>query len=101
MPQDKREVSEYVFYHVYTENYFADVIIANGIPCETISDPVMKNKIFKDSYPKALQMRILDGILNACRYDKRDGTRERMTRKQFNKIVHKIKSKWSKKQSKK
>ena len=101
MPQDKREVQEYVFYHVYTENYFADVIIANGIPCETISDPVMKNKIFKNSYPRELQMRILDGVLNACKYDKRDGTRERMTRKKFNNIVNKIKSKWMKKNSKK
>jgi hypothetical protein len=101
MPQDKREVNEYVFYHVYTENYFSDVIIANGIPCETISDPVMENKIFKHEYPRELQMSILNGVLNACGYDKRDGSRDRMTRKQFNKVVHRIKSKWGKRQSKK
>ena len=35
MPQDKTKVDYYVYYHIFTKNFFTDVIIANGIPCET------------------------------------------------------------------
>ena len=96
MPQDRRKVSGYVFYHVYTENYFADVIMANGIPCETISDPVMETKIMNPSYPPELKQEILQKVMKACDFNPSDCSRTRMTRKQFNKLVYKIKSKWNK-----
>ena len=96
IPQDRREVSGYVFYHVYTENYFADVIMANGIPCETISDPVMETKIMNPSYPPELKQEILQKVMKACDFNPSDCSRTRMTRKQFNKLVYKIKSKWNK-----
>ena len=45
MPQDRRKVSWVCILSCVHRELFQDVIMANGIPCETISDPVMKPKL--------------------------------------------------------
>lgn len=82
MPQDRRPVDKYTFYHVFTQNYFTDVVIANGIPCETYSPPIM-NKIM--TYENGFSL--LEKVMKACEYEVRDGSRYRMTRGQFKNIV--------------
>lgn len=88
MPQDQRPVDKYTFYHVFTQNYFTDVVIANGIPCETYSPPIM-NKIM--TYENGFLL--LERIMKACEYEVRDGSRYRMTRGQFKNIVKRHKKK--------
>ena len=82
MPQDRRPVDKYTFYHVFTQNYFTDVVIANGIPCETYSPPIM-NKIM--TYENGFSL--LEKVMKACEYEVRDGSRYKMTRGQFKNIV--------------
>lgn len=75
--------AEYVYYHVYTPNYFSDTIIANGIPCETHSEYIFKLLHSMDESGKLLKTMLKKTKMMAnCQ-------RERLTHKQFNKILKK------------
>lgn len=95
MPQDKTKVDKYVYYHVFTENFFTDVIIANGIPCESHSKYIKQTINNIDSTGK-----LLTKILNSCNAQG-SGMRNRMTNKEFNKIVKQFNKKKGKKNRKK
>ena len=94
MPQDKTVVEGYTYYHVFTDNYFTDVIIANGIPCESHSKYIRETIKSIDSSGILLKK-----ILEFCGA-KSNGMRKRMTNREFNQIVKKH-TKKMKKQSKK
>ncbi|MBI68506.1 MAG: hypothetical protein CMJ38_00485 [Phycisphaerae bacterium] len=95
MSQDKTKVEMYTYYHVFTENFFTDVIIANGIPCESHSKYIKQTINNIDSTGKLLRK-----ILNSCNAQG-SGMRNRMTNKEFNKIVKQFKKKKGKKNRKK
>ena len=95
IPQDKTKVEMYTYYHVFTENFFTDVIIANGIPCESHSKYIKQTINNIDSTGKLLRK-----ILNSCNAQG-SGMRNRMTNKEFNKIVKQFKKKKGKKNRKK
>ena len=88
MKNIKPEISDaeyFTYYHIYTDNYFSDTIIANGIPCESHSKYTFNyisnvdntgkllNKIFKE-----INMR------PNCE-------RDRITHKAFNNMIKKYK----------
>jgi hypothetical protein len=81
---------EYVYYHVYTPNYFSDTIIANGIPCETHSEYIFKLLHSMDESGKLLKTILKKTKMMAnCQ-------RERLSHKQFNKILKKYNTSKSK-----
>ena len=85
--ESKSKVDSYKYYHVFTGNYFTDVIIANGIPCESHSRYISRRMKEVDSSGK-----LLKNVLNACDA-KPNGMRKRLTKKEFGKIMKKYESK--------
>ena len=74
----------FVYYHVFTSNYFSDTIIANGIPCETHSKYAFNYLRGLDSSGKLLKKVIeKTNMLPNCR-------RNRISRKKYNKLVNKF-----------
>jgi hypothetical protein len=84
LPQDKCVVKSYKYYHVITPNYFTDVIIANGIPCESYSEQTLKY-ISKQKTPKLL----LKSLLDACHANPETFERKRLSAKEFKEILKK------------
>ena len=77
IPRDQSVVDYYTYYHIYTENFFTDTIIANGIPCETHSKYIasyMKQKDPSNGFLKA--------VLRKCGAIK-NSMRKRMTPQEF------------------
>ena len=74
----------FVYYHVFTSNYFSDTIIANGIPCETHSKYAFNYLRGLDSSGKLLK-KVMEktNMLPNCR-------RNRISRKKYNKLVNKF-----------
>ena len=87
LPEYKSKVELYKYYHVFTANYFTDVIIANGIPCESHSRYISRSMKEIDSSGKLLKK-----VLNACGANA-NGHRKRLTKKEFGKIMKKYESK--------
>jgi uncharacterized protein YjbI with pentapeptide repeats len=83
--QDKTMVEGYTYYHVFTENYFTDCIIANGIPCESHSKYI-KNTIQEIDSTGIL----MKHILSQCNA-KVNGMRSRLSKKQFKNIIKSFK----------
>lgn len=81
--QDKTKVEYYEYYHIFTDNFFSDVIIANGIPCETHGRVVKEYIRSLDSSGKLMKK-----ILEFCKAEN-DGTRNRIKYKDFRKICSK------------
>ena len=77
IPEDRSIVQSYKYYHAFTANYFTDVIIANGIPCESHSKYISKTIKKIDSSGKFLK-----NALKACQA-KPNGMRVRLTQKEF------------------
>ena len=75
----------FVYYHVFTDNYFADTIIANGIPCESHSKYTFRYLRELDSSGKLLKkiMRHANMMTN-CQ-------RNRISRKDYKKLIKKSK----------
>lgn len=75
----------FVYYHVFTNNYFADTIIANGIPCETHSKYTFRYLRELDSSEKLLKkvMKHANMQIN-CQ-------RNRISRKDYKKLIKKSK----------
>ena len=94
LQQDKTKVEDYTYYHIFTENYFSDIIIANGVPCETHSKYVLKSIKSIDNSGKLLYT-----LYQHCGAEN-DGLRKRIEPKMFNKIVKKFSKKNKKKNSK-
>lgn len=84
LPQDKTVVKSYKYYHVITPNYFTDVIIANGIPCESYSEQTLKY-ISKQKTPKLL----LKSLLDACDANPETFERKKLSAKEFKEILKK------------
>jgi hypothetical protein len=84
LSQDKTRVKSYTYYHVFTENFFCDVIIANGIPCETHGKYVREYIQQIDKSGKLMKK-----VLSTCNAQN-DGTRLRMNKRMFNNIVKKF-----------
>lgn len=84
LPQDKSVVKSYKYYHVITPNYFTDVIIANGIPCESYSEQTLKY-ISKQKTPKLL----LKSLLDACDANPETFERKKLSAKEFKEILKK------------
>ena len=83
--QDKTKVDGYTYYHVFTENYFTDCIIANGIPCESHSKYI--HNTIKEIDDSGILMK---HILSQC-HAKVNGMRDRLSKKQFKNIVKSVK----------
>ena len=94
LQQDKTKVDSYTYYHIFTENYFSDVIIANGVPCETHSKYVLKNIKSIDQSGKLLYQ-----LYKHCDAQN-DGLRQRIQPQVFKKIVKKYQKKNGKKSKK-
>lgn len=83
--EEIRDDENFVYYHIYTDNYFSDTIIANGIPCETHSKYIFERinnldngkKIFNKLFEKI-------NMLPNCQ-------RSRLSHKEFNKLLKKNK----------
>lgn len=73
----------FVYYHVFTSNYFSDTIIANGIPCETHSKYAFNYLRGLDSSGKLLKkvMKHANMQIN-CQ-------RNRISRKDYKKLIKK------------
>ena len=89
--EEIRDDEEFVYYHVFTNNYFSDIIIANGLPCETHSKYVLK-KIHSIDPTGELLKKVFSRVNM-----KVNGQRERLTHKEFNKLCKKYKKKSKKK----
>ena len=83
VPQDKTIVDKYVYYHVFTKNFFCDVIIANGIPCETHGKYVLETIQSLDNSGK-----LMKSILDKCEAEN-DGSRKRLNHKEFKALTKK------------
>ena len=91
VPQDKTKVEQYVYYHVFTKNFFCDVIIANGIPCETHGKYVLETIETLDNSGK-----LMKSILDKCEAEN-DGSRKRLTNKEFKTLTRKYMKKHKRK----
>ena len=80
--QDTTKVDKYEYFHVFTNNFFCDTIIANGIPCETHSKYVLEHIMSVDT-----SGRLLKTILDTCKAEN-DGSRKRLSKKEYNRLVH-------------
>ena len=80
--QDTTKVDKYEYFHVFTNNFFCDTIIANGIPCETHSKYVLEHIRSVDACG-----RLLKTILDTCKAEN-DGSRKRLSKKEYNRLVH-------------
>jgi len=80
--QDTTKVDKYEYFHVFTNNFFCDTIIANGIPCETHSKYVLEHITSVDT-----SGRLLKTILDTCKAEN-DGSRKRLSKKEYNRLVH-------------
>ena len=94
MKHIKEEISDvehFVYYHIYTDNYFSDTIIANGIPCETHSKYIFERINNLDNSKKIFNKlcKKIDMQPN-CQ-------RSRITNKELNKFLKKNKNKNKKK----
>lgn len=75
----------FVYYHVFTSNYFSDTIIANGIPCESHSKYTFKYLREIDNSGKLLKkMMEKTNMLVNCQ-------RNRISRKDYRKLIQKSK----------
>ena len=75
----------FVYYHVFTSNYFSDTIIANGIPCESHSKYTFKYLQEIDNSGKLLKkMMEKTNMLVNCQ-------RNRISRKDYKKLIKKSK----------
>lgn len=85
---------KFTYYHIFTENYFSDTIMANGIPCESHSKFTFEKlrnidpscKLLKNVIKKA-------GMLPNC-------MRNRVSIKETKQIIKKFQSKQNKKKAK-
>ena len=99
MKNIKRHITNepyFVYYHVFTNNYFSDTIIANGIPCEGHSKYTFRYLRELDNNEKLLKkvMKYANMQIN-CQ-------RNRISRKDYKKLIKKSKRNIkNKKQSKK
>jgi len=80
--QDTLKVDKYEYFHVFTNNFFCDTIIANGIPCETHSKYVLEHIRSIDT-----SGRLLKTILDTCKAEN-DGSRKRLSNKEYKRLVH-------------
>lgn len=85
IPQDKSVVDYYTYYHVYTENYFTDTIVANGIPCETHSKYIANYMKEADQTGEFLHR-----VLKKCGA-LMNGMRKRLTHEEFKTLENKSK----------
>lgn len=74
--------TQYSYYHISTNNYFSDIIIANGVPCETCGDYMFDDKTINEAYLKLM--------MNKTCMD-RNGIRKRLSREQVKNIHKKYK----------
>ena len=95
MPKDKTKVDYYVYYHIFTENFFTDVVIANGIPCETHGKYVLEKIKSLDSSGK-----LMKSIIDKCDWVQH-GPRKRLTEREFKALTKKYMKKKNKKGNKK
>ena len=80
--------SYFVYYHVFTNNYFSDTLIANGVPCESHSKYTFK---YLDTIDKS--GRLLKKIMNKVNM-LTNCQRNRISRKDYKKIIKKTKNKY-------
>ena len=88
-----QERDKYIYYHIFTDNYFCDTVIANGIPCETHSKYIFKYLNNLDPTNNLLFKMISKVNM------KPNCERDRITRKQFKNLVKKYKQKKNKNKS--
>jgi hypothetical protein len=81
----------FTYFHIFTQNYFSDTIIANGIPCEGHSKITYTNIKNIDTSGKLLN-EIFDRI-----NQKPNGQRKWLALKSYSKILNKYKRKRNKK----
>ena len=79
------DVESFTYYHIYTDNYFSDTIIANGIPCESHSKYTFNYISNVDNTGKLLN-KIFKEINMTPNCE-----RERITHKAFKNIIKKYK----------
>ena len=79
------DVESFTYYHIYTDNYFSDTIIANGIPCESHSKYTFNYISNLDNTGK-----LLKNIFKEINM-KPNCERERITHKAFKNIIKKNK----------
>ena len=82
---------KFTYYHVFTENYFSDTLMANGIPCESHSKYTFAKLTNIDPSGKLLRnmMKKADMLPNCMR--------NRLSNKEMKQVVKKYKSKQNKK----
>lgn len=80
--------SHFVYYHVFTNNYFSDTLIVNGIPCESHSKYTFNYLNTLDKSGKLLK-KIMNktNMLTNCQ-------RNRISRKEYKKLIKKSKNKY-------
>ena len=85
---------KFTYYHIFTENYFTDTIMANGIPCESHSKYTFAKLRSIDSTGKLLSTMMKKAeMLPNC-------MRNRLSVKEIKQVIKKFKVKQSKKKSK-
>jgi hypothetical protein len=84
---------KFTYYHIFTENYFSDTLMANGIPCESHSKFTFDKLRNIDPTGKLLNKMIKKAdMLPNC-------MRKRLTTKEFKNVVKKFKNKQIKSKS--
>ena len=73
----------FVYYHVFTSNYFSDTIIANGIPCESHSKYTFKYLQEIDNSGKLLKKMMEKTSLSIAM--------QQISRKDYKKLIKKSK----------
>ena len=85
---------KFTYYHIFTENYFSDTLMANGIPCESHSKYTFAKLRNIDSTGKLLRNVIKKAeMLPNC-------MRNRLSNKEMKQVIKKFKNKQNKKYSK-
>lgn len=92
LKEDKSFIQKkFTYYHIFTENYFSDTLMANGVPCESHSKYTFAKLRNIDPTGKLLSSMIKKAdMLPNC-------TRTRLSIKETKKIVQKFKKKQNRK----
>lgn len=84
---------KFTYYHVFTDNYFSDTLMANGIPCESHSKYTFAKLRNIDPTSELLKTMIKKAnMLPNC-------LRDRLTTKEFKQTIRKFKKKQNNKKS--
>ena len=86
---DKKFNKNYIYYHIYTANFFTDTFIVNGVPCESHSKYIFLK--LKDTFGSKKSIIFLNRLMTKIKMEI-NGKRKHISRNKFNMLFKSFKS---------